>query len=120
MNPVVKPRTQTGIALMSFLLLCTAFSMAGTQKPAVRSDSAPRAAVRTAVPQAAATSKNDELAGLKMDLARMQSLVQQMDVNIAQVDTLASPLKHQFQLEIDAWRVMITNMQRRIEAMERK
>jgi hypothetical protein len=52
--------------------------------------------------------------GLKDDLARMKALVQQMETNLAFVDTTQSPLKHQFQLEIDMWRTMIRQMERRL------
>lgn len=107
------------IVLISFLLSFAAFSAAATSKPPAHS-AAPRAAAKSAVSQAPSATRNEELEGMKMDLARMKSLVQQMEVNIAQVDTTGSFLKHQFQLEIDAWKVMIASMQRRIEAMEKK
>src|SRR6267378_4081076 len=65
--------------------------------------------------ETSATQREDELTkGLRADIARMEALVQQMDVNLAQVDVTQSPLKHQFQLEIDAWRVMIASMKRRL------
>ncbi len=64
---------------------------------------------------AAAPQREDELTkGLRADIVRMEALVQQMEVNLAQVDVTQSPLKHQFQLEIDAWRVMIASMKRRL------
>src|SRR5258708_21664688 len=76
----------------------------------------PRAALaKSAQSSAAAPQREDELTkGLRADIARMEALVQQMDVNLAQVDVTQSPLKHQFQLEIDAWRVMIASMKRRL------
>ena len=82
---------------------------------------APKAApTRNARPLQAETSapapqREDELAkGLRADIAHMEALVQQMDVNLAQVDVTQTPLKHQLQLEIDAWRVMIASMKRRL------
>lgn len=49
------------------------------------------------------------------DLAKMKSLVQQMEQNLAFVDTTQSPLKHQFQLEIDMWKTTINQMERRLQ-----
>ena len=57
--------------------------------------------------------QNDQNQALRNDLARMKSLVQQMEQNLAFVDTTQSPLKHQFQLDIDMWNVVINQMERR-------
>jgi hypothetical protein len=46
----------------------------------------------------------------------MRALVDQMQSNLAFVDNTQSPLKHQFQLEIDAWRTLINQMERRAQA----
>ena len=59
--------------------------------------------------------QNDQNQALRKDLARMKSLVQQMEQNLAFVDTTQSPLKHQFQLEIDMWRTTIQQMERRLQ-----
>jgi len=58
---------------------------------------------------------SDQAQALRNDLARMKSLVQQMEQNLAFVDTTQSPLKHQFQLEIDMWRTTIDQMERRLQ-----
>ncbi len=55
-----------------------------------------------------------EAQAMREDLERMKALVQQMQSNLAFVDTTQSPLKHQFQLEIDMWQALITNMERRL------
>ena len=47
------------------------------------------------------------------DIRKMRALVQQMESNLAFVDTTQSPLKHQFQLDIDMWKVLINQMERR-------
>jgi hypothetical protein len=39
-----------------------------------------------------------------------------METNLAFVDTTQSPLKHQFQLEIDMWNTVITDMERRLKS----
>jgi len=60
-----------------------------------------------------------EIQALREDLERMKELERQMETNLAFVDTTQSPLKHQFQLEIDMWRTMIASMERRLAAMSR-
>jgi uncharacterized membrane protein YgcG len=57
-----------------------------------------------------------EAQAMREDLQRMKALVQQMQTNLAFVDTTQSPLKHQFQLEIDMWQALITNMERRLNS----
>lgn len=59
-------------------------------------------------------ARADDLQALREDLTRMKALVQQMQSNLAFVDTTQSPLKHQFQLEIDMWQTLITQMERRL------
>jgi hypothetical protein len=73
----------------------------------------------TAMPSTASHSDRqgmsaDQVQALRDDLNRMKALVQQMETNLTFVDTTQSPLKHQFQLEIDMWRMMIRQMERRL------
>jgi hypothetical protein len=58
-------------------------------------------------------SEEDE-AVLREDIVRMRSILDQMVNNLAFVDTTQSPLKHQFQLEIDMWNTAINDMERRL------
>ena len=50
---------------------------------------------------------------LRDDIKKMRALVAQMQTNLAFVDTTQSPLKHQFQLDIDMWNILINQMERR-------
>ncbi|HWX55198.1 MAG TPA: hypothetical protein VN176_11470 [Verrucomicrobiae bacterium] len=59
---------------------------------------------------------DEDVQALRSDLARMKVLVQQMETNLAFVDTTETPLKHQFQLEIDMWKAVIHQMERRLPA----
>jgi hypothetical protein len=52
---------------------------------------------------------------LKRDLEKMRSLVQQMQRNLAAAATGQTPLKHQFELEIDMWQIMIGELERKVE-----
>jgi len=96
-------KTRTAIVLLLAFVICLA-------------SVCPAKAKAAAHPQAAASQdlSDAQVQGLKDDLARMKSLVQQMETNLSFVDTAQSPLKHQFQLEIDMWRMMIRQMERRL------
>ena len=56
----------------------------------------------------------DDVESLRQDLARMKAIVHQMETNLAFVDNTQSPLKHQFQLEIDMWNTLIAEMERKL------
>jgi Na+-transporting methylmalonyl-CoA/oxaloacetate decarboxylase gamma subunit len=58
----------------------------------------------------------EEADALREDIARMRAILGQMETNLAFVDTTQSPLKHQFQLEIDMWNTVITDMERRLKS----
>lgn len=60
----------------------------------------------------------DDVQQLKGDLQRMQTLLNQMRTNLAFVQTSQTPLKHQFELEADAWQVVVEQMERRLKQME--
>jgi hypothetical protein len=62
---------------------------------------------------------SDDARSQQDDIRRMRALVQQMESNLAFVDNTQSPLKHQFQLEIDMWKALLNNMERRAQANPR-
>ena len=76
------------------------------------------AAPRGVSPVAQATPKlsADDVQAMRQDLDHMKALLRQMESNLAFVDTTQSPLKQQFQLEIEMWRTMIAQMERRLAA----
>jgi len=55
---------------------------------------------------------------LKTDLERMQALLEQMQRNVAFVSPGDTPLKHQFQLEIEMWQLLIRDMQKSASAQQ--
>jgi hypothetical protein len=63
---------------------------------------------------------NEDVQAMRQDVARMKALVQQMQTNLAFVDTSQSPLKHQFQLDIEMWQTMIVEMDRRLDQASRE
>ena len=58
-----------------------------------------------------------EAQALTNDITRMRTLLQQMEMNLAFVQTTQTPLKHQFELEIDMWRTVLDGMERRAERL---
>lgn len=87
--------------------------LAGSMAFAVtRQDAA--AATTGAAHAASQPMTSEQVQSLKEDLTRMKALVQQMETNLSFVDTSQTPLKHQFQLEIDMWRMMIRQMEHRL------
>ncbi len=49
---------------------------------------------------------------MRADLARMRAILYQMQSNLAFVQTTQSPLKHQFELDVEMWSAMIDHMER--------
>jgi hypothetical protein len=108
------------IILSASFLTLTAY--AGQQKPAgstpaivaKSSPAAPAAQTdRPDAPRPAAVRPDDQQA-LREDLKKMRVILHQMETNLAFVDSSPSALKHQFQLEIDMWRTLIDQMERRL------
>ena len=62
------------------------------------------------------TGINSDGTDLSRDLERMNSLLLQMQKNAAFVSRGDTPLKHQFELEIEMWQILIQDMQRKVNA----
>ncbi len=61
-----------------------------------------------------------EIAELKTDIANMQSVLNQMQANFALVGNPTTPVNHILELNIDMWRMVIDQMQRRVRSLEEK
>ena len=92
-------------------IACLSIAFAVQEKPS-RQQNQPEFA-QSPAPRAS----TGEIKALREELERMKELERQMESNLAFVDTTQSPLKHQFQLEIDMWRTMIASMERRLSTM---
>lgn len=60
--------------------------------------------------------KSSDTKGLRTDLERMQTLLEQMQRNVAFASPGDTPLKHQFELEIEMWQLLIRDMQKKASA----
>ncbi len=99
-------------AAIIFCTLCFTVTLTAVQQNAVKVRAAQSSAFTA---QNAPATRQDDIQALRKDVSRMRALVQQMETNLVFVDTTASPLKHQFQLEIDMWKAVIDQMERRLE-----
>lgn len=103
-----------------FFILLSVVMLAAVQQPSPGASQATASQANTANSAEGAQlrrfSSNDEAKAMEADIRRMRALVDQMQSNLAFVDNTQSPLKHQFQLEIDAWRTLISQMERRAQA----
>ena|SRR5215467_8521817 len=108
--------------ILPVVLLCAIMLVAMQQTPSGASQAATSQANMANSAQTAQLHRfnsADEAKAMEGDIRKMRSLVTQMETNLAFVDTTQSPLKHQFQLEIDAWRTLIDQMERRAQANPR-
>ena len=82
-------------------------------------------ASRKSVQQAASRQNSCQLSeaerqGLEKDLEKMRTLIEQMQRNLAAAATGESPLKYQFQLDIDMWQLLVQQMERRLEGSTKR
>jgi len=78
----------------------------------------PRHATQAATPAANSQRDSDDMQQVRADLERLKVLLNQMRTNLAFVQTTQTPLKHQFELETEAWQVIVEQMERRLKQME--
>lgn len=99
---------------ISFIIPVSAIQQtphSSTQAASSQADAA-RAAENAQIRQLGNNRANDAQA-LREDIRKMRALVAQMESNLAFVDSTQTPLKHQFQLDIDMWNIVINQMERR-------
>jgi len=100
--------------LVSLLLFTTPFASA--QSPAQKKANAtPEQPAQRSLP----LSDSERTAAVRKDLDRMRSLLQQMQTNLAFVDTRQSALGHQFDLQIQMWQLLIDDLDHLTAAEQR-
>ena len=101
-------RSHTNIAIVSVvLLLCFAIQAQDSTGPSRG------VSVRTANPD------QDEMAALEADMTQMRTLLNQMEATFPLVGSTTSPVNHDLQLNIEMWRVMVDQMTRRLQRMQK-
>jgi hypothetical protein len=79
--------------------------------PAQDVQGAPKAAVVDAQ-----TAQRADTTDVRTDLAKMHILLGQMQRNAAFVSPGDTPLKHQFELEIEMWQLLLRDLEKRLNA----
>jgi septal ring factor EnvC (AmiA/AmiB activator) len=110
------------------LLLCSIFlvpflSQAQQKEaPPPNTRTAPRDPARQDAPRQHACHELSEAERqeLEKDLAKMRTLIGQMQHNLAAAATGESPLKHQFQLDIEMWQLLVQRMERRLDGSAKR
>jgi Flp pilus assembly protein TadB len=103
-----------GKALLLVGALCVAAAAGGAQQNASKAKpAAARATAETHSQVAAANEQRRE--AMQADLRRMRALLEQMQNNLGFVQSGATPLKHQFELEIEMWRALLGHMERNMQ-----
>jgi TolA-binding protein len=101
------------IALLSVTLLSAVQQTPNSTSQAAGSQAAAANAAENAQIRQLGNNRGNDAQAQRDDIRKMRALVAQMQTNLAFVDTTQSPLKHQFQLDIDMWNVVIAQMERR-------
>ena len=101
------------ITLFSITLLGAVQQTPNSSTQAAGSQAAAAGAAENAQIRQLSSARSNDAQALRDDIKKMRALVGQMETNLAFVDSTQSPLKHQFQLDIDMWNVLINQMERR-------
>jgi TolA-binding protein len=101
------------ITLFSITLLGAVQQTPNSSSQAASSQAGAANAAENAQIRQLGNNRANDAQALRDDIRKMHVLVGQMESNLAFVDTTQSPLKHQFQLDIDMWNVLISQMERR-------
>ncbi|MCU1220971.1 MAG: hypothetical protein JWN42_2168 [Candidatus Angelobacter sp.] len=101
------------IVLFSVTLLGAVQQTPNSSSQASSSQAGAASAAENAQIRQLGNTRTNDAQSLRDDIRKMRALVRQMETNLAFVDTTQSPLKHQFQLDIDMWNILIEQMERR-------
>jgi hypothetical protein len=93
--------------LHTFFLIATLLVFEKTARPPQISSALP--ATTQSVPN---PDKRDDR---RREIAQMRVLIGQMERNLAQVSTGETPLKHQFDLELQMWQLLVRRMEKQLE-----
>jgi hypothetical protein len=105
------------IVILAILALPGMIAVSDTR---AQSTSAPRKSQSVSTEARSSSEDPSQLAALQADAKKMRVLLDQMRTNLAFVATSATPLKHQFELEIDMWQMQLDQMDRRIAEKEHR
>jgi hypothetical protein len=111
-------RTRRLTTLLIALLLGMTVAAQGNRSEEPRSSAKAPSAKNTAATPDAPAVHPEQWEAMQTDAKKMRVILNQMRTNLAFVQDTQTPLKHQFELEIDMWQVLLDQMDRRIAEME--
>jgi hypothetical protein len=103
--------------LIALLFLGMTVAAQGNPSGETRSSSKAQSAKSTAATPDAPAVHPEQWEAMQTDAKKMRVILNQMRTNLAFVQDTQTPLKHQFELEIDMWQVLLDQMDRRIAEM---
>ena len=109
--------TQILIFLLTAIFLLGTMNTAGGQSNPGPTRAGREPNAQKAGPPAKENMSAQEIAAMNADLQRMRVLLNQMQTNLAFVQTTTTPLKHQFELNIEMWQILVNQMERRLRDM---
>ena len=101
------------IALVSVTLLGAMQTTPSGSSQASSSQAGAANAAENAQIRQLGNNRGNDAQAQRDDIRKMRALLAQMQSNLAFVDNTQSPLKHQFQLDIDMWNALLNQMERR-------
>jgi len=101
------------IALLSVTLLGAMQTTPSGSSQASSSQAGAANAAENAQIRQLGNNRGNDAQAQRDDIRKMRALLAQMQSNLAFVDNTQSPLKHQFQLDIDMWNALLNQMERR-------
>lgn len=104
------------VTLMTLMAAVTVFpiSLTAAQSPN------PAKSATDSASEATQSQNSDQLEAMRADSKKMRVVLNQMQTNLAFVTNTNDPLKHQFELEVEMWQLLLSQMDRRIEEMGRR
>jgi hypothetical protein len=103
-------------AMAVFLLMISASAQSTETARPHNAHEASQASAR----ETTTSPESNDVEQTRADLDRLKVVLNQMRTNLAFVQTSQTPLKHQFELETDAWQVIVEQMDRRLKEMEER
>ncbi len=103
-------KTAATITLVLWLALLAAAQTATSPAPQAPAPATPPEQIGNTVPAVSTAGMSREEA-LRSDLSRMRAILYQMQNNLAFVQTTQTPLKHQFELDVEMWQALILHME---------
>ena len=114
----MKEASQRIICKLVLIVLMAAGTAFPISRAAAQSPNPGKSATNST--SSAPQSQNSDLEAMRADLKKMHVILNQMQTNLAFVTNTNDPLKHQFELEIEMWQILLNQMDRRIEELGRR